>query len=285
MYVRTVDLRNDFEAQRFGNILEQEGIPHHIKSNHDTALDGIFQMELGWGYVMAPEESKERIVELYAEYRRSERSDSMKLIFLGPPGAGKGTLASVAKERYGVPHISTGDIFRTAIKNETELGKKVKGILASGALVPDELTIALVRDRLSQADAKAGFILDGFPRTIPQAEALEEFAPVDTAVDFVISNEAVVERLSGRRVCKGCGKNYHIKFMAPKKPGICDACGGELFTRDDDKIEAITFRLKVYRDQTEPLIAYYRGRDKLLEVDATPSPDEIQADLDGKLNG
>lgn len=207
----------------------------------------------------------------------------MKLIFLGPPGAGKGTLAGVAKERYGIPHVSTGDIFREAIKNETELGKQVKGILASGALVPDELTIGLVKERLAAKDAKKGFILDGFPRTIPQADALEGFAPVDKAVDFVISNEAVIERLSGRRVCKSCGKNYHVKFMPSKQDGICDACGGELFIREDDKIEAITNRLSVYRKQTEPLIGYFRKKGKLLEVDATPSTEIILADLDKKL--
>jgi adenylate kinase len=199
----------------------------------------------------------------------------MNLIFLGPPGAGKGTLAAVASKFYGIPHISTGEIFRAAIKNETELGKKVKSIIESGGLVPDELTIALVKERLSQADAQKGWILDGFPRTIPQAEALEGIKAADFAVNFDIANEAVVERLSGRRVCKGCGQNYHVKFQPTKKDGICDACGGELFVREDDKPESIKKRLEVYRAQTEPLIAFYREKNKLLDIDARPAPEKV----------
>jgi adenylate kinase len=199
----------------------------------------------------------------------------MNLIFLGPPGAGKGTLAAVASQFYGIPHISTGEIFRAAIKNETELGKKVKGIIESGGLVPDELTIALVRERLAEKDAQKGWILDGFPRTIPQAEALEAIKAADFAVNFDIANEAVVERLSGRRVCKACGKNYHVKFQPTQKEGVCDACGGELFVREDDKPESIKKRLDVYRSQTEPLISFYREKKKLLDIDARPAPEKV----------
>jgi adenylate kinase len=292
MHERIVDLENEAEAQVFGSMLAEEGIPFFVRSNHDTAYDGVYQLELGWGYLVAPVEYRDRIKSLYEAFRtdrafvpdrETNKEQAMKLIFLGPPGAGKGTLAAIAKDRYGLPHVSTGDIFREAIKNETELGKKVKGILASGELVPDELTVALVKDRLAAPDASKGFILDGFPRTIPQAEALELFAPVEAAVDFRISDELVVERLSGRRVCKSCGRNYNVKFVPPKKEGICDACGGQLYVRDDDKIEAINNRLSVYRAQTAPLIEYYRKRGKLLEVDASVPTEKVIEELDRKL--
>ena len=150
----------------------------------------------------------------------------MNFVFLGPPGAGKGTLAAKVAVDYDIPHISTGDIFRAAIKAQSPLGLKVKAIIDSGALVSDDLTIELVKDRLSQPDAQKGFILDGFPRTIPQAEALETFSDIDAVVNFDIADEAVVERLSGRRVCKACGHNFHVKFMPPKVDGTCDSCGG-----------------------------------------------------------
>jgi adenylate kinase len=209
----------------------------------------------------------------------------MKLIFLGPPGAGKGTLAAKAATAFGIPHISTGDLFRAAIKNATPLGLEVKGILASGALVPDSTTIALVKERLAAEDAKAGWILDGFPRTIPQAEALDSFAPSEKVVDFSISDEQVVERLSGRRVCKGCGKNYNERFMPPAKSGVCDTCGSELFIRDDDKKEAIEKRLEVYRVATEPLIEYYRMRGSFVSVDAGADAETVFAELSMKLKG
>jgi len=199
----------------------------------------------------------------------------MNCIFLGPPGAGKGTLAAKVATEYGIPHISTGDIFRAAIKNQTPLGMKVKAIIDSGALVSDDLTIELVRDRLSQDDVAKGFILDGFPRTIPQAEALEGIATVDTVVNFDIADEGVVERLSGRRVCKGCGQNFHATFMPPAKEGICDACGGDLFIRDDDQVEAISHRLEVYRQQTAPLIDFYRVKDKIVDIDARPATEVV----------
>lgn len=199
----------------------------------------------------------------------------MKFIFLGPPGAGKGTLAAKVAEKYNIPHISTGEIFRAAIKEQTPLGKKVQAIIDSGSLVSDDITIELVRERLSKDDAQKGFILDGFPRTIPQADALAEIVAVDAVVNFDIADSEVVERLSGRRVCKGCGQNYHIKFMPSAKEGLCDKCGTELYTRDDDKIEAITHRLEVYRDQTAPLIEYYRAKNQLVDIDARPATDII----------
>lgn len=199
----------------------------------------------------------------------------MKLIFLGPPGAGKGTLAAKAVEILKVPHISTGNIFRAAIAAKSPLGLKVKEILDSGKLVDDETTIGLVRERLTQDDARAGYILDGFPRTIPQAEALSGFSVVDKVLNFDIPDSGVVERLSGRRTCKKCGLNFHILFNKPRQEGICDACGGELYTRDDDKAEAIRKRLQVYRDQTAPLIDFYRKKGLLIDVDARPGVDEV----------
>ena len=192
----------------------------------------------------------------------------MNFIFLGPPGAGKGTLAKQVSETYKIPHISTGDIFRENIKNGTELGKKAKAIIDAGGLVSDEITIDLVKDRLSKDDVKNGFILDGFPRTIAQAEALETFAKIDSAVNFAIPDEDVVERLGGRRMCRACGTPYNITAAPPKVEGVCDKCGGELYTRDDDTDEAIKHRLDVYREQTAPLIEFYKSRGKIADIDA-----------------
>ncbi len=203
----------------------------------------------------------------------------MKLVFLGPPGAGKGTMATRLADHLGVPHISTGDIFRYNIKNQTELGKKVKAILDSGELVPDSLTIDLVRDRLGQADATAGFILDGFPRTIPQADALAEMSALDGAVNFVLNDEEVVKRLSGRRVHPGSGRTYHILFSPPKTAGKDDDTGEDLVQREDDKEDSIRNRLVVYRRETEPLIDYYRSRDLLTDLDSAPAPDEVFVSL------
>lgn len=199
----------------------------------------------------------------------------MKLIFLGPPGAGKGTLAAKAVDLLGVPHISTGAIFRAAIAAKSPLGLKVKAIIDSGKLVDDATTIELVKERLAQGDANAGYVLDGFPRTIPQAEALAAFSAVDRVVNFDIPDEAVVERLSGRRVCRSCGANFHVAFNKPRKEGVCDACGGELYARDDDKPEAIAKRLEVYRAQTAPLIDHYRAAGLLTDVDARPAVDKV----------
>lgn len=208
----------------------------------------------------------------------------MKLIFLGPPGAGKGTLAAKAVDILGVPHISTGAIFRAAIAAKSPLGLKVKAIIDSGKLVDDQTTIELVKERLAQDDARKGYILDGFPRTIPQAEALATFSAVDRVVNFDIPDASVVERLSGRLVCRGCGANFHSSFMKPKKDGVCDACGGELYTRDDDKKEAIVKRLEVYRAQTAPLIDHYRAKGVLTDVDARPAVDEVVANFRKALN-
>lgn len=199
----------------------------------------------------------------------------MNFIFLGPPGAGKGSLAVKVAQDYKIPHISTGDIFRAAIKNQTELGKKVKAIIDGGGLVSDDITCALVKERLAEADCKNGFILDGFPRTIPQADALAEFCPDVVCVNFVIDEDVVINRLSTRRVCKKCGANFNILTKSPKTEGVCDECGGELYQRDDDKSESIMHRMEVYREQTEPLIAYYRGKGKLTDIDGAIQTEEL----------
>lgn len=201
----------------------------------------------------------------------------MKMVFLGPPGAGKGTLAGIASRQLGISHISTGDLFRAAVKDDTELGKKVKGILAEGKLVPDDLTVALVRERLSLPDAASGWILDGFPRTIGQAEALQTIDSVDLVVNFDVDDALILSRLTGRRVCKNCGRIYHVVTMPPKKEGLCDDCGGPLYIRPDDQEESIKTRLAAYREQTAPLIAWYGQRGLLVTIDGSGSPDSVSA--------
>ena len=207
----------------------------------------------------------------------------MKIIMLGAPGAGKGTQAKKIAEKYGIPHISTGDIFRANIKNQTELGMKAKAYMDQGALVPDELTLELIMDRFTNDDCKNGYVLDGFPRTIPQAEALTKaLADKQDAVDYAINvdvpDEAIVTRMSGRRACLACGGTYHIKFNPTKVEGICDACGGELVLRNDDKPETVQKRLDVYHEQTQPLIDYYQTQNILKEVDGTlPLEDVFRA--------
>jgi adenylate kinase len=203
----------------------------------------------------------------------------MNLVFLGPPGAGKGTIASEAKIKLDIPHISTGDLFRSHIKGGTELGKQVQAILASGELVPDSVTIAMVKERLKEADAQKGFILDGFPRTIVQADALASMKGLDAVVNFVLEREQIVARLSGRRVCKSTGRTYHILYNPPKTEGIDDETGEPLIQRDDDKPEAILNRLKVYEAQTAVLSDYYRSKGLLVDIDASRSPDEVTASL------
>lgn len=208
----------------------------------------------------------------------------MKIIMLGAPGAGKGTQAMLIAEEYGIPHISTGDIFRANIKNNTELGKKAKEYMDQGLLVPDELTCDLVVDRITQDDAKNGYVLDGFPRTIPQAEALTEALKkrneaIDFALDVDVPDENIVSRMSGRRACLNCGATYHIVFAAPKKEGVCDICGKELVLRDDDKPETVQKRLTVYHEQTQPLIEYYKNAGVLHKLDGTKDINDIFASI------
>lgn len=195
----------------------------------------------------------------------------MRLVILGAPGAGKGTQAVNLSEKLQVPHISTGDIFRSNIKGGTPLGKLAKEYIDKGALVPDEVTIGIVKDRLQQEDCKNGFILDGFPRTIPQAESLDTvLAEMGTALeyvlDIVVKDEVIIKRLSGRRVCPECNMSYHVDFSEPARKGICGSCGAKLVQREDDREETIINRLKTYHTQTEPLIGYYKGKGNLLEV-------------------
>jgi adenylate kinase len=204
----------------------------------------------------------------------------MRIIMLGAPGAGKGTQAKMISEKYGIPHISTGDIFRSNIKNGTELGKKAKTYMDQGQLVPDELTCDLVVDRIAKDDAKNGYVLDGFPRTIPQAEALKSALEkrgekIDFAIDVDVPDENIVTRMSGRRACVSCGATYHIVYNPPKKEGICDSCGSSLVLRDDDKPETVKKRLDVYHKQTQPLIDYYQKDGVLVKVDGTQEIDTI----------
>ena len=204
----------------------------------------------------------------------------MKIIMLGAPGAGKGTQAKLIAEKYGVPHISTGDIFRANIKNGTELGKEAKEYMDKGLLVPDELTVRLLLDIVAQDDCKNGYVLDGFPRTIPQAEVLDKELTklgdsVDFAVDVDVPDENIIRRMSGRRACLNCGATYHIVNIPPKKEGICDVCGSELVLRDDDQPETVKNRLKVYHEQTQPLIEYYTGKGVLRTVDGTLPMEEV----------
>ena len=214
----------------------------------------------------------------------------MRLIMLGAPGAGKGTQAARVAEKLNIPHISTGDIFRANIKEGTELGKKAKGYMDAGALVPDELVCDLVADRIAKDDCAAGFILDGFPRTIPQAEALEKALTgmgkkIDYAVNIDVPDEAIVSRMGGRRACVGCGATYHIVFNAPKKEGICDNCGKELILREDDKPETVQTRLNVYHEQTQPLIDFYEAKGSLVTVDGTQAMDAVFASILEKIGG
>ena len=212
----------------------------------------------------------------------------MKIVMLGAPGAGKGTQAvNIAKE-FGIPHISTGDIFRANIKNQKELGMKAKSYMDKGALVPDDITIGMLLDRIVDNDCKNGFVLDGFPRTIPQAESLKaalslQDARIDHAIDIEVPDEVITKRMGGRRSCPKCGGTYHIAFNPPKQEGICDNCGTELVQRSDDKPETVLERLKTYHDQTQPLIDFYRNEGVLTEVDGTKKPDEVLADILGAL--
>lgn len=206
----------------------------------------------------------------------------MKIIMLGAPGAGKGTQAKKIAAKYDIPHISTGDIFRANIKAGTELGKKAEGYMKQGLLVPDELVVDLVVDRVNQEDCSRGYVLDGFPRTIPQAEALDAALAgmeqkVDYAINVEVPDENIINRMSGRRACVDCGATYHIVNAPTKVENICDVCGGTLILREDDKPETVKKRLDVYHEQTQPLIDYYTGKDALVEVDGTQNMDDVFA--------
>ncbi len=204
----------------------------------------------------------------------------MKIIMLGAPGAGKGTQAKKIAEKYSIPHISTGDIFRANIKNGTELGQKAKTYMDQGLLVPDELVVDLVVDRVNQDDCVNGYVLDGFPRTIPQAEALDKALKelgqkIDYAINVEVPDENIVNRMSGRRACVDCGATYHIAYAPTSKEGICDKCGGGLILRDDDKPETVTKRLAVYHEQTRPLISFYADKHVLYTVDGTQNMEQV----------
>lgn len=208
----------------------------------------------------------------------------MKIVMLGAPGAGKGTQAIKIADKYDIPHISTGDIFRANIKGGTELGQKAKSYIDKGELVPDEVTIGMLLDRIAQDDCKNGYVLDGFPRTIPQAESLTEALKsqgdqIDFALNIDVPDDAIIERMSGRRACPKCGATYHIVYAAPKTENICDKCGTELIIRSDDKPETVKDRLNVYHQQTEPLIAYYKAAGVLREVDGTQELPKVFEDV------
>ena len=208
----------------------------------------------------------------------------MKLIFLGPPGAGKGTQATGVSSHLRVPHISTGDIFRANIKGQTELGMKAKVFMDQGQLVPDEITIGMLLDRIQEEDCKKGYVLDGFPRTIPQAESLTKALAdmgdhIDYAINVDVPDENIISRMSGRRACLKCGQTYHIVYNPPKKENVCDVCGEALVLRDDDKPETVKKRLDVYHDQTQPLIDYYKAAGVLAEVDGTKDLEAVFQDI------
>jgi len=208
----------------------------------------------------------------------------MKLVFLGPPGVGKGTYAKILVRKYGIPHISTGDIFREEIARGTPLGRKVKEYVERGLLVPDEIVIEIVRQRLSREDCRRGFILDGFPRTIEQARALENIVSIDAAVHFYAPMEVVIDRISGRLVCPRCGAIYHVKYRPPKVPGICDVCGAKLVRRPDDRPEVARRRYEIYYKTMKPVIEYYRSKGLLIEVDASrESAEEVVEELEREL--
>ena len=208
----------------------------------------------------------------------------MKIILMGPPGAGKGTQAEKLVELYQIPHISTGDMLRKAQKEGTELGLKAKSYMDQGQLVPDEVTVGIVKERLAEDDCKGGFLLDGFPRTVQQADALDGIlVELDLALDRVVNIEVdkafLVDRLTGRRVCRACGATFHVTNKAPKVEGVCDKCGGELYQRNDDKVETVSNRLDVYAAQTAPLIEYYQSKGIMSSIDGSKSMEDVLADI------
>ena len=208
----------------------------------------------------------------------------MRIILLGPPGAGNGTQAAGIVEKYNIPHISTGDIFRKNIKEGTELGKKAKGFIDQGLLVPDELTVGLVTDRISQPDCKNGFMLDGFPRNVAQAQHLDKYLKevgisLDKVVNIEVDKDILVGRAVGRRICKSCGATYHVEFNPPKVDGVCDVCGGELYQRADDNEETVSKRIQVYLDETKPLVNYYSQEGIIANINGQQSIDKVFADI------
>ena len=208
----------------------------------------------------------------------------MKIILMGPPGAGKGTQAEKLVELYQIPHISTGDMFRKAQKEGTELGLKAKSYMDQGQLVPDEVTVGIVKERLAEDDCKGGFLLDGFPRTVQQADALDGILvelgmALDRVVNIEVDKAFLVDRLTGRRVCRSCGATFHVTNKAPKVEGVCDKCGGELYQRNDDKVETVSNRLDVYAAQTAPLIEYYQSKGIMSSIDGSKSMEEVLADI------
>lgn len=214
----------------------------------------------------------------------------MKIVFMGPPGAGKGTQAEKIIENYQIPHISTGDMFRKAIKDQTELGMEAKRYMDQGALVPDHVTIGIVKDRLSESDCKSGFLLDGFPRTVDQAKALDEIlTSLDSKIDYVINIDVdldiLKERLTGRRICRSCGATYHMIFNPPAVAGTCDKCGGELYQRKDDNEETVGNRLDVYVSQTKPLLDYYSLAGNLVNINGQQSIDLVFEEIQNVLGG
>lgn len=214
----------------------------------------------------------------------------MNIVLMGLPGAGKGTQADKIVEKYAIPHISTGDMFRAAIKEGTELGLQAKSFMDQGALVPDEVTIGIVRERLSQPDCEKGFLLDGFPRTVPQAEALDSILeelgrPVEHTINVQVEKEELIARLSGRRICKTCGTSYHLIFNPSKEDGKCDKDGGELYTRADDNPETVANRLEVNMNQAQPLLDFYQAKEVLTNINGQQEISKVFADLDALLQG
>lgn len=208
----------------------------------------------------------------------------MEMIFLGPPGSGKGTQAKMVSDRLEIPQISTGDMLRGAVREGTPMGLKAQALMNSGSLVSDEVVVGIVRERLAKADCARGFILDGFPRTLPQADALDDTLQdlgrsLSAVISLEVDSESVVERIAGRRTCRDCGKMYHVKFDPPAVEGVCDVCSGELYLRDDDREETIRKRLRVYDEQTAPLINYYQSRGLLFKIDGMKKIDEVQGDI------
>lgn len=214
----------------------------------------------------------------------------MNLVLMGLPGAGKGTQAEKIVEKYGIPHISTGDMFRAAMKEGTELGLKAKSFMDQGALVPDEVTIGIVRERLSKDDCQKGFLLDGFPRTVPQAEALENILTdlgkkIDYVLNIDVDQDILMERLTGRRICKNCGSTYHLVFNPPAQEGVCNRCGGELYQRADDNAETVNNRLQVNIEQAKPLLDFYETKGYLRNIDGQQDINKVFVDIDSLLGG